>query len=92
LVSTLFSDLASLDPSDRPNAGNNLNKLKNEILADIQSKVSSLGNSSEILSKSFSDLTLPGKNNNLGSQHPLSIVINNIESIFTKIGFSIASS
>ena len=90
LVSALFSDLASLDPSDRPDAGNNLNKLKNEISADIQSKVSSLGNSSEVLSKSFSDLTLPGKKNNLGSQHPLSIVINNIESIFTKIGFSIA--
>ena len=90
LVSALFSDLASLDPSDRPDAGNNLNKLKNEISADIQSKVSSLGDSSEVLSKSFSDLTLPGKKNNLGSQHPLSIVINNIESIFTKIGFSIA--
>ena len=90
LVAVLFSDLATLDPSDRPIAGNILNKLKKEISEDIQSKISSLGDSTQILSKNFIDKTLPGRQNNIGSQHPLSIVIDNIESIFTKIGFSIA--
>lgn len=89
-VSLLFSDLANLEPSDRPDAGNQLNKLKNEISDAIQLKVKSLGDSSDILSNDSRDLTLPAKKNSFGSQHPLSIVIDTIESIFTKIGFSIA--
>lgn len=89
-VSLLFSDLANLEPSDRPDAGNQLNKLKNEISDAIQLKVKNLGDSSDILSNDSRDLTLPAKKNSFGSQHPLSIVIDTIESIFTKIGFSIA--
>jgi len=89
-VSLLFSDLANLEPSDRPDAGNQLNKLKNEISDAIQLKVKSLGDSTDILSNDSTDLTLPAKKNSFGSQHPLSIVIDTIESIFTKIGFSIA--
>ena len=89
-VSLLFSDLANIEPSDRPNAGNQLNNLKDEISEAIQCKLKSLGNSSDVLSKNSIDLTLPAKKNNFGSQHPLSIVISTIESIFTKIGFSIA--
>jgi len=89
IISKLFSDLSNLDSSKRPAAGNELNNLKKEVSENIQSRINSIDTQGES-SESFIDLTLPGKKFNIGSQHPLSKVISNIESIFTKIGFSIA--
>ena len=89
IISKLFSGLSVLDSSNRPDAGNKLNILKKEVAENIESRANSIDSSSNI-SKNFIDLTLPGKKNNLGSQHPLSKVISKIESIFTRIGFSIA--
>tara|TARA_B100001750_G_scaffold245257_1_gene264433 strand:- start:877 stop:1896 length:1020 start_codon:yes stop_codon:yes gene_type:complete len=89
IISKLFSDLSTLDSSKRPAAGNELNNLKKEVAEDIQSRINNIDVQGDT-SQNFIDLTLPGKKFNLGSQHPLSKVISNIESIFTKIGFSIA--
>tara|TARA_Y100001970_G_scaffold131637_1_gene162375 strand:+ start:508 stop:1527 length:1020 start_codon:yes stop_codon:yes gene_type:complete len=89
LVADLFSNLAILEPSDRPKFGNILNELKSKINQEISSKINELGNSNN-KNKDLLDVTLPGKSVYTGCIHPLTKVISEIESIFTKIGFSIA--
>tara|TARA_B100002051_G_C16741715_1_gene644713 strand:+ start:1205 stop:2224 length:1020 start_codon:yes stop_codon:yes gene_type:complete len=89
LVASLFSELANLDSAERPKFGNMLNDLKLRITNVISAKVSTIA-SSEKQNKNSLDVTLPGKITNTGCVHPLTKVISQIESIFTKIGFSIA--
>lgn len=89
VVANLFSELGNLEAAERPKFGNLLNSLK----STIDGKISSLKNNfeSNIKDKDDSlDITLPGKINPTGCVHPLTKVISQIESIFTKIGFSIA--
>ena len=89
LVASLFSELANLDSAERPKFGNILNDLKLRITNVISAKVSTIA-SSEKQNNNSLDVTLPGKITNTGCVHPLTKVISQIESIFTKIGFSIA--
>ncbi len=89
LVASLFSELANLDSAERPKFGNILNDLKLKITNVISAKVSTIA-SSEKQNNNSLDVTLPGKITNTGCVHPLTKVISQIESIFTKIGFSIA--
>ena len=89
LVAGLFSELGKLDSSERPKFGNILNDLKLTIdkkISSIENKLKQKNNQDEDLI----DITLPGKINETGCIHPLTKVISQIESIFTKIGFSIA--
>tara|TARA_B110000196_G_scaffold292007_1_gene279326 strand:+ start:797 stop:1816 length:1020 start_codon:yes stop_codon:yes gene_type:complete len=89
LIADLFSDLALLEEVERPKFGNIINDLKSK----IDDAISSSGNkfsSNNNQNKNSLDITLPGKVSNTGCVHPLTKVISQIESIFTKIGFSIA--
>ena len=89
LIANLFSDLALLEEVERPKFGNIINDLKSK----IDDAISSSGNkfsSNNNQNKNSLDITLPGKVSNTGCVHPLTKVISQIESIFTKIGFSIA--
>ena len=89
LIADLFSDLALLEEVERPKFGNIINDLKSK----IDDAISSSGNkfsSNNNPNKNSLDITLPGKVSNTGCVHPLTKVISQIESIFTKIGFSIA--
>jgi phenylalanyl-tRNA synthetase alpha chain len=89
LIADLFSDLALLEEVKRPKFGNIINDVKSK----IDDAISSLGNkfsSNNNQNKNSLDITLPGKVSNTGCVHPLTKVISQIESIFTKIGFSIA--
>jgi len=89
LVASLFSELASLKSEERPKFGNILNDLKSRIDNEISSKVDKLS-SNNYHNNDLLDITLPGKSISTGCIHPLTKVISKIESIFTKIGFSIA--
>ncbi|MEJ2594698.1 MAG: phenylalanine--tRNA ligase subunit alpha [bacterium] len=88
LIPGLFGDFKQVDPADRKEIGQQINRLKN----DVQSKIIELKDAiqSSVASKGSShDLTLPAVAP-LGTRHPLSIVRNEIIDIFSRIGFSIA--
>ena len=89
LIANLFSEFGLLSLDERPKYGNILNKLKISITEEIDSEVNKLDNL-EGETNSTIDITLPGKGSLIGSFHPLTKVISKIESIFEKIGFSIA--
>jgi len=89
LVASLFSMMGDIDSSDRPKAGNELNSLKEFISQEI-SVLKQKFSSKEVADDLNIDYSLPGKSKNIGSVHPLTKTILLIESIFQKIGFSIA--
>ncbi len=91
-ISLLFNDFKTLPPEEKKQVGQQLNKLKtlalnkvNEIKQRIEEqKLQTSG------SDTYPDLTLPVDFAKAGSRHPISIVRNQINGIFEKIGFVIS--
>jgi phenylalanyl-tRNA synthetase alpha chain len=84
IINSLFKKLKKIPPYNRKNIGHSINKIKKKIKKKIKydkilfkKKISSYKE----------DLTKPGKNLELGSIHPISIIINKIIDIFYHIGF-----
>ena len=88
-VAGLFSQMGSIDASQRPEAGKSLNELKSYITASINKRLESFNGQSDEDSE-YSDLTLPGDPFPGGSLHPITLVLDEINSIFSKLGFSVA--
>ena len=86
VVANLFGKLSQVELELRPEFGKLLNILKNDISSSFESQVSP----SKDQSNSNKDYSLPGWEFNSGRQHPLQATLNEIKSIFTGIGFSVA--
>ena len=84
----LFKQLPSLAPAELREAGSLINavKAKLETMLDERRR--------QLEAASFShrkvDLTMPGRRHWLGSKHPVTLVIDEIEDIFRELGFTIA--
>ncbi len=90
VVKSLFADFKTVSNQEKKEVGQLLNTLKNEIqdrIDTLKAKVSSDDSSSD---NDSLDLTLPGNKFTLGSRHPISLVRNEIEDIFARMGFSIS--
>ena len=88
LISELFLQMSKVKSSDRPKIGRDLNLLKSEISDKIDQLSDSNIDNSNI--SSDIDFTLPGDPLLIGSIHPLTIVMDEIKSIFSQLGFSLA--
>ena len=86
LVSNLYSLLSSVDNSDKPKIGKEINQLKLDISNEIDGLATNNKNQENKLLDS--DYSLPGLRYNNGSIHPLTLIIQEIKDIFNKIGFS----
>jgi len=92
LITSQFKNLASLSVNEKKEFASKLNKLKNIISEQIDKK------SLEIETKEINnklknekiDVTLPIRPFRQGRIHPVSQVIDEISSIFSEIGFSVA--
>ena len=89
LVSALFVHMGTVSNEERPKMGQALNALKTDIESEIDAAISASSGSED--HKLFDvDYTLPGDPINRGSIHPLTLVMEEIKSIFNRLGFSIA--
>ncbi len=86
----MFSQMGSVDASERPIIGKLLNELRSELTAQFSSKLEDSSSSTEGDSDSIFDYTLPGHSFRVGSIHPLQQTMDEIKSIFRDIGFSVA--
>ena len=86
LVADLFKVLGKVPNEDRPKYGQDLNKLKNEITAKIDSLSSDSEDSDSLIAV---DIALPGKDYEIGSTHILEQTLNDIKRIFNDIGFGV---
>ena len=89
LVASLFVQMGTVSEEERPQMGQVLNELKVDITAEIDG-LSSVDSESSRSRASNIDYTLPGDPIPVGSTHPLTQVMEEIKSIFLRLGFSIA--
>ena len=89
LVASLFVQMGKVDSDERPKMGKVLNKLKSEITLEIDG-LSTAGRELTGTDAANVDFTLPGDPISVGSIHPLTQTMEEIKSIFLKLGFSLA--
>jgi len=85
LVSGLLKALGSAPAADRPRLGKLANDLKQYIESQLDDRIASAEASRPPVGAV--DITLPGRAPALGHRHPLTILRDRIESIFTRLGF-----
>jgi phenylalanyl-tRNA synthetase alpha chain len=92
LITQQFKSLGSLDPEKRKKFASNLNKIKDDISAQLEQKNIEIETLeiNEKLKNEKVDITLPIRPERQGKIHPVSQVIDEISSIFSEIGFSVA--
>ncbi len=86
-IAILFEKLKEISVSEKPEAGKLLNELRNQITATFEKKLETL-NQAKTESDNFVDVSLPGRTQKLGSLHPISQTMMEIEKIFYGMGFN----
>jgi phenylalanyl-tRNA synthetase alpha chain len=87
LVSGLLKSLGSAPPDVRPRLGKLANDLKQQIESQLDERIAAA--STDHRPADAVDLTLPGRQPGLGHRHPLTLLRERIESIFSRMGFLI---
>jgi phenylalanyl-tRNA synthetase alpha chain len=85
LVSALLKALGSAPPEERPRLGQLANQLKQEIESRLLSRLEEATRARR--PAGGVDVTLPGRRPSIGHRHPLTILREQVEAIFTRFGF-----
>jgi phenylalanyl-tRNA synthetase alpha chain len=91
-ITQQFKSLGSLDPEKRKDFASSLNKIKDDLTHQLDQKNIEMETNeiNEKLKNEKVDVTLPIRPERQGKIHPVSQVIDEISSIFSEIGFSVA--
>lgn len=91
-VTDLMKTLGKMDPEERKEMGQALNRLKTEISEEIDTKAKELRQKDmqKRLETEGIDITLSPRPERLGSVHPLNQAIEEIMNIFVDMGFNVA--
>lgn len=91
-VTSMLKGLGGMAPEERPIFGQKVNKLREELENLIERHETQVKEKmlEQRLQKEKIDVTMPGKNIELGSIHPITQVIQEVEEIFLGMGYSIA--
>lgn len=90
-LTSILKQMGKLSAEERPVVGQMANEVRSFIESTIEKRVSEL-KAEEIrrrLAEETLDVTLPGTRRELGSKHPLSIVLDEVKEIFVGMGFDI---
>ena len=87
LVSGLLKSLGSAPPDARPRLGKLANDLRQQIETQLDERIAAA--EADRPPAGAVDLTLPGRQPALGHRHPLTLLRERIESIFSRMGFLI---
>jgi len=87
LVSTLLKGLGQVPADERPRLGQLVNQLKEDIEIRLTARVSAV--SAARPPAGSVDISLPGRTRRIGHRHPLTILRDRIEAIFSRFGFLI---
>ncbi len=88
-ITELFDDFKTVSHEQRKEIGQKLNELKTRAQDKINHLKEKFENSDDTTNQQI-DLTLPAEMVAIGSRHPLSLVRNQIEDIFSRIGFTVS--
>ncbi|HVC21042.1 MAG TPA: phenylalanine--tRNA ligase subunit alpha [Vicinamibacterales bacterium] len=87
LIAGLMTEVAAAPAAERPRLGRLANQLKADIEAAILARRAALAAHRPVAGAV--DVTLPGRRPALGHRHPLTVVREDMEAIFTRLGFAI---
>lgn len=88
ILKDLFSELKNVPNEQRREVGLRINELKNAAQAffdEVKENLSSQSEAAEAI-----DFSRPGEPSEIGARHPISLVRNEIVSIFERIGFGVS--
>jgi phenylalanyl-tRNA synthetase alpha chain len=90
-LTSRLKSVSDLPSAERPAAGQEINRAKQALLQQIETRRASLENAAleEKLAADAVDVTLPGRGMSRGGRHPVSLARNRIESIFRNAGFGV---
>jgi phenylalanyl-tRNA synthetase alpha chain len=91
-LTEMLKGLGKLSIQERPQAGAQINKAKEEIEALLQARraaIAQMGMESRLAQESL-DVTLPGRGRDRGGVHPVIRTWQRIEAIFRSVGFEVA--
>jgi len=88
-----LKSLSELPAADRPAAGQEINKAKQELQRRLNARREELDTAAleAKLAADAVDVTLPGRGASIGARHPVSRAMSRIEKIFRNAGFGIRS-
>ena len=91
-ITEAMKSLASLSPEEKPKKGAEINQVKKQIEALLETRKQEISNLelNEKLEKEKIDVTLPSRPKMRGSLHPVMNTIDEISTIFHGIGFDVA--
>lgn len=91
-ITEAMKSLASLSPEEKPKKGAEINQVKKQIEAFLETRKQEISNLelNEKLEKEKIDVTLPSRPKTKGSLHPVMNTIDEISTIFHGIGFDVA--
>ena len=91
-ITGLMKRLGALDPDKRREAGQLLNRIKEEVASNIEERKVKMEDVAleEQLLKDRVDVTLPARPENTGSIHPITQTIDELTTIFCEMGFTVA--
>ena len=89
IIAELTSSIPALPKEQRGQFGQQVNALKNKALSLIEEKQKSISSASAELSFSACDISMPGISQDLGRLHPITQIIDEICTIFNRMGFSV---
>ena len=91
-LTAILKQMGKLSAEERPVVGQLANEVRANIEAKIDSRFQELKEAERALRMKAErlDVTMPGKRHELGYEHPLSIVLDELTDIFLGMGFSVA--
>lgn len=91
-VTSMLKGLGGMTPEERPVFGQKVNQLREELEKSMERREREVKEKilEQRLQKERIDVTMPGKNIELGSMHPITQVIEEVKEIFLGMGYSIA--
>src|SRR5215470_13763810 len=91
VITRLLKDLGTVPAEERRERGASANRFKAYVEEQIEEAAEAVRGAAEraALERASLDVTLPGRQPQLGRRHPLTLVRDRMEAIFTRMGFAI---
>lgn len=91
VLTALLQGLGTLAPEQRPAAGASINKAKVAVQEGIEARRQRLADADieRRLAAETIDVTLPGRNAEVGGLHPITQTLNRIQDFFARVGYQV---
>lgn len=91
-LTALMKGLGSLSPEERPSVGQLVNSVRDDIEARLETALKAERErvKNERLQSEKIDVTLPGRRSQVGTKHPITLIVEEVCEIFAGLGFSVA--